>query len=73
MLLMNLAYPAPFFVYKVPKLLLAVFIEEFLQILLGLLRRSSRGAFEQAMRAVFAAGSSDITVPTEIVAAIVAL
>lgn len=70
---MNLAYLAPFFIQKVPDLLLAVFIKELLQIVLGLLRRSSRGAFEKAMRAVLTACSPYITFPTKIVAAIIAL
>lgn len=66
-------YLTPFLVQIVHKLLLAIFVEELLQIFLGLLCRSSWGAFEQVMGAVFAAGSSNITFPTEIVAPIVAL
>lgn len=72
-LLVNQAYLAPFFVQIIPKLLLAAFIEELLQKIHGLLRRPSRGAFEKAMGTVFAAGSSDIAFPAQIVAAVIAL
>lgn len=54
-------------------MVLVVLVEKFLKIILGLLPRSSGGALEKAMSAVFAAGPPDITFPTEVVAAVIAL
>lgn len=57
---------APLIIEVLPDLLLAVFFQKILQVILRLLPRSSRGASKQAVSAVLAAGSTDITVPTEI-------